>query len=887
MQIIKFLFIFLIVQVYSQSYHLMGEVSDFNQKPIYNAGVYLIKKSDSSVINFVKTNEKGLFSLKISKQNEEVLLNIVADQFMGFSKALKTVDKDLHFGIISLEKENAKTIDGVNLTSTPVKIKKDTIEYSVAHLKPKPDDKLEDLLKQLPGAEIDDDGNIVAVDGKPINKILVNGKSILGKDGKFPLKNLDASMIKKILTYTSSTKQERLSGKTPISDSITINFKGVGTKFNINAGYGSNERYNANVQLVKLREQGNFVLSGGSNNINVQSLYFGNTFSNSNIANARRDGITHYSGLGFNFSEKINDQIDIDNLSAVYNNSSTETYHKSDKTTFLPSYNLRNFSEQKSNRDNISSKLSANVEFKIDSLSYFTVSFNYNQNKLKSYSETEASSLRDEALINSNSGSVRSENNYDSFAPTFSYFKKFRKKNRSFIATIENIFSENKGDNYQFQETFFAQSPEKNEIRNQRSQNKNLRNYFGAKLEFVEPITDSSRISIIANFDFRNINNNILVNDFDETTQEFSKYNELLSNQLQQKNVFLRPEVLYQLNQKKYNFSFGFDVDFTKLDFTSLYSGQNYSLLKNYTLPGYSLVYDYKISKTKSFRIENRANFTAPSVNSLNPFVDLSNPLVTVQGNPNLKSAWINVTRMNYRSSNYTKNTTFNTGFGFNYRDNVIVNYSYYDDLGKQYKTYTNLSGDKTLSFNISYSKKYKWEKNSLRIAPNFLANYNYKKAFSNELLFTNNYYSLRPRLNLELDLKDKMNIKTYYSFSFSTSQYTDYRISKTEASAHSVNVLLSNYFFNQNLYFENNFNYNRNNNITSGFGKDSFFWASSVTYRFNKDQMRLKLSAYDLLNQRQNAMRNIGDDYIEDTEDLILRRYFMLSFIWNFKTNN
>ena len=132
---------------------------------------------------------------------------------------------------------------------------------------------------------------------------------------------------------------------------------------------------------------------------------------------------------------------------------------------------------------------------------------------------------------------------------------------------------------------------------------------------------------------------------------------------------------------------------------------------------------------------------------------DLSNPLVTVQGNPNLKSAWINVTRMNYRSSNYTKNTTFNTGFGFNYRDNVIVNYSYYDDLGKQYKTYTNLSGDKTLSFNISYSKKYKWEKNSLRIAPNFSANYNYKKAFSNELLFTNNYYSLRPRLNLEKNI--------------------------------------------------------------------------------------------------------------------------------------
>ena len=60
------------------------------------------------------------------------------------------------------------------------------------------------------------------------------------------------------------------------------------------------------MQLVKLREQGNFVLSGGSNNINVQSLYFGNTFNNSNIANVRRDGITHYSGLGFNFALKCN-----------------------------------------------------------------------------------------------------------------------------------------------------------------------------------------------------------------------------------------------------------------------------------------------------------------------------------------------------------------------------------------------------------------------------------------------------------------------------------------------------------------------------------------------------------------------------------------------------
>ena len=886
MKFIKFLFVFFISHVYSQSYHLTGEIVDVYQKPIHNAGVYLIKKSDSTVINFTKTDEKGLFNLKISKQKEELVLNIKADKFSIVAKELKGVDADYSFGKIFLEKDNEKTIDEIKLTALPV-IKKDTIEYNTSYLKPKSDDKLDDLVKQLPGAEIDDDGNIVSINGRPINKILVNGKSILGKDGKFPLKNLDASMIKKIITYTSSTKQERLSGKTPISDSITINFKGIGTKFNINAGYGSNKRYNANKQLVKLREQGNFILSGGSNNINVQSLYFGNTFNNSNIANVRRDGITHYSGLGFNFAEKINDQVDIDNLSAVYNNSSTETYHKSDKTTFLPSYNLRNFSEQKSNRDNISAKLAANVEFKIDSLSYFTVSFNYNQNKLKSYSETEASSLRDEALINSNSGNVRSENNYDSFSPTFSYFKKFRKKNRSFIATIENTFSENKGDNYQFQETFFTQSPEKNEIRNQRSQNKNLRNYFGAKLEFVEPITDSSRISIIANFDFRNINNNLLVNDFDEITQEFSKYNELLSNQLHQKNVFLRPEVLYQLNQKKYNFSFGFDVDFTKLDFTSLYSGKNYSLLKNYTLPGYSLVYDYKISKTKFFRIENSADFTVPSVNSLNPFVDLSNPLITVQGNPNLKSAWRNVTRMNFRSNNFTRNTSFNTGFSFNYRDNVMVNYSFFDDLGKQYKTYTNLSGEKSLSINTSYSKKYKWEKNSLRIAPGFSTSYNYKKAFSNELLFTNNFYSIRPRLNIELDIKDKMNVKTFYNFSYSTSHYTDYRINKTETSAHSVNVILSNYFFNQNLNFENNFRYYRNNNITSGFGKASFFLASSITYRFNKDQMRLKLSAFDLLNQRQNTMRNIGDDYIEDTEDLILKRYFMLSFIWNFKTNN
>ena len=82
MKFIKFLFVFFISHVYSQSYHLTGEIVDVYQKPIHNAGVYLIKKSDSTVINFTKTDEKGLFNLKISKQKEELVLNSLSLNYL-------------------------------------------------------------------------------------------------------------------------------------------------------------------------------------------------------------------------------------------------------------------------------------------------------------------------------------------------------------------------------------------------------------------------------------------------------------------------------------------------------------------------------------------------------------------------------------------------------------------------------------------------------------------------------------------------------------------------------------------------------------------------------------------------------------------------------------
>lgn len=885
------LLIFFALNLGAQTYIISGKVQDSEINFVENATITLLKQKDSSVINFTGTNSSGSFSLKIPKQQEPTFLQISGDRLRLFSKNYAAIEENIDLGVVKLERDLVSDIEEVQITASPVKIKKDTVEYNASYLKVDPNDKIDKLLEQIPGVETDADG-IMTVNGKPINKILINGKPLFNKDGKIAMETIPADLIKKIQITTSKTKEEEFTGRAPKSDSITVNFNideknNKGNIKNFNLGYGTDNRYDVKGLFAKFQQDRNIAVIGGSNNINVSDFSVDGFFEKNNrnrAASGRTasSGILQTSMIGVNYADKIGDNFDLDKFSLEYKDSNLETYSKTSRTTFLPDYKLNNNTERSGNSDRRIFNFDTDATIALDKLTNISVSTDFANNSSDNTNENSTFTLRDDVLLNSSNSSSRGTTVSNVFKPQVGLIRKFEKPNRSLSASISNTISESNSDVFNLQETLFYQTPDRNDFRDQLSKNTNSTNLFRANFKYFEPISDSATVSLELNYDIEKLDRELTVNDFDAGSGNYSQFNALLSNTLNQNNSMLNAGITYNLNKAKYNFRAGTNLNTSKLNVNSIYNLQNYNFEKNFLLPEYDVLLNYKFNKTTSLRISNSATYTIPQVAYLNPYIDVSDPLITIQGNPDLKSTWQNSTNINFNTMNVAKGINFYTRLGFNYTDNDIVNYSFFDDSGREFSTYENISGNKRANISTSLTKSYKWNGNKLDFSPSFSATYSYRKGFIDATEFTNNIYNFFPRFGVNLNLKDVLNLRASYGINFSSSRYTNYRIDETNTSRQNLSLRVTNYFFSKNLFFSNDFTFTKNSNIGSDFRRNSYFWNSSMNYQFLNKQMMLKLSVNDLLNQRQNATRTIGDNYVEDREELVLKRYFMLSLIVN-----
>src|SRR5690606_35670326 len=181
----------LTAHAYSQtkSFKISGRIATEEDNMSLESGtVFLQRIADSSLISYTITDKNGKFNLE-AKTNEKKAHFYVS--YVGYQTHFQIIDLDkgqINLEDISLKVSNA--LDEVLIRSTaPVTIKKDTLEFNVNSFKTKEDAVIEDLLKELPGVEVDEDGNI-KVNGKEVNKILVNGKPFFGNDPTITTKNL-------------------------------------------------------------------------------------------------------------------------------------------------------------------------------------------------------------------------------------------------------------------------------------------------------------------------------------------------------------------------------------------------------------------------------------------------------------------------------------------------------------------------------------------------------------------------------------------------------------------------------------------------------------------------------------------------------------------------
>src|SRR5438552_1799981 len=251
-----------------------------SKQPIVAATITILEKKDSSLVSFTITDNAEQFELKgIPNGEYRLLITHVGYHNSNTFFAITDENKNADLGNIIMNDIN-KVLKEVVITdeAPPVTLINDTIQYNAGSFKTQPNANVEQLLKKLPGVKVEKDGTIKA-QGEKVNRVLVDGKEFFGNDPKMASKNLPADAVDKVQVYDKQSDQAQLTGFDDGNYEKTINLKlkkdkKKGMFGKVNAGGGTNERYEAKFNLNSFKGARQFSAIGMGNNTNAEGFSF-------------------------------------------------------------------------------------------------------------------------------------------------------------------------------------------------------------------------------------------------------------------------------------------------------------------------------------------------------------------------------------------------------------------------------------------------------------------------------------------------------------------------------------------------------------------------------------------------------------------------------------
>lgn len=329
----------------------------------------MLSLPDSAYVAGVATAVKGYFTLPKVSAGKYVL----KVSYIGFKNKLLPLHlyantRTKNVGAITLETDAIMLSEAVITAEAPeVQVKEDTLVYNSSAYRTPEGAMLEELVKKLPGAEVDDDGN-VKVNGKELKKIMVNGKEFFGGDVKTGLKNLPVDMIDKLKTYDKKSDLARITGIDDGEEETVLDLtvkKGMnqGVFGNIDLAGGTEQRYMGRAMVNYFRDKTQLSLIAGANNVNGQGFSAGG----GGPRWRRNNGLTTNKELGLNFATET-EKIELGG-SARYNYRKNNSVSRGYAENFLPD-GSSSFSNSNSNSRTVNHDFNADfrLEWKPDTL---------------------------------------------------------------------------------------------------------------------------------------------------------------------------------------------------------------------------------------------------------------------------------------------------------------------------------------------------------------------------------------------------------------------------------------------------------------------------------------------------------------------------------------
>lgn len=868
-----------------------GNVVDINtQLPLEMATVYFTTVKDSTIIEYGTTDKNGDFRINMKKYDKPVFLKVNHMGYQVYYEEQKALLDSKDFGkLYLLENINALNEVIIKSEAPPITIKKDTLEFNAASYKVRPDSNVETLLKQLPGFDIDNSGK-VTVNGREVTQFLVNGKTFFDKDGAIALKNLPAEIIKKIQVSDFKTKKEELSKQESTSDYSSINItidekKNKGFFGKIIGGYGSDERYESSLILNFFKNKQKISVLASSNNINSSGFSQDEVFDNMgggrnskvNTQSSGGKGITQSNLAGVNYSDDWTK--DLEFMSSYnFTNSINKNESKSNQVSFLPKGNIITAADSKSRNENTGNNANFQLEYKINETTRLVVAPNLSETRSNSNS-TSSTASEDEngKALNESTAKSTNENTSTNFSNSINFNKAFEKKSRNFSVVFTNNNTRSDANGFNLSETIFYQDNKPNDERNQNSINKTISDAYSFELEYTEPITDSLRVRFGSDFNWASSSNDQKAFNYDPATDAYSDLNLSLSNYTTSKQNTVSPKVGVTLQKNKFTVNLNSKTSIVEYDNHSLYLNNVTDLNKRYALPFASAQVRYKFSRSKNLTFKYDYSNALPSAIQLLPVLNLTNPLNTVIGNPDLKPIEKNSAGIDFKNFDFRTRSGYSVFIKGDYYNNDVVSTSIYDDSGKRTTTYANISGTYIATVGANWSQSIKKDAHVLRYGLGINGSYSFDKGFTNAEIYEAKTTTITPKVYLTYEYGDLLVVSPSYNLSYNQANYENYSRDASSNVVHRINLQTTTYW-PENLIFGNDLGYNYNSNISGDFKKDFFLWNTSLSYGFFDKKIYAKVKVYDILNQNQSATRTISATSIRDEENTVLKRYVMFS---------
>ena len=891
----KLLFvIFLMTSIsFAQSVHFDGFIQDQQKNPLEMANIMAINNGTKAMDSYGITNDKGKFQLTLKPNTSYIIkvsyLGMKSKEFTLLTQSTNLVQNIVMDGA-GIELEGVEIV-----REMPVSIKGDTIVYNADSFKSGTEKKLEDVLKKLPGVEVNADGEI-EVEGKKVSKLMVEGKDFFDGDTKLGVKNIPADAIDKVQVLRNYNEVGALKGLENDQDNVAMNIKLKEGKKNfwfgdVTAGTGVGEvdsRYIINPKLfyyspkysinlitnfnnigeLPLTAQDYFKFTGGFRNMMKKGGSNFNVSSNdlgiSILRNNRAKEIETKFGAT-NFAYSVTKKWNISGF-GILSTSKTDLETKS-QTTILDSGNQQKRDEQTHQKNNLGL-------FKLSSSYKPNDKFQFDYDVLTKLSkQNEITNLLRESVVQNISASENIFTNKKQDPTSVN-----QDLSLYYTQSDKNIFAFEMQHLYQDENPFYNANLRtqpfnladyiSRQDRNDLNQDRFVKtNKLDAKLDYYYMVTPKSNINITLGntYSYQDFNSHIfqmLDNGTKNDLNDPANNNKVNYNF---NDAFLGFH--YKILAGKFTLTPG--VSLHTYNMKNTQSGTDYSQNFMKVLPDFFALYQIKKSETLTYNFSLSNDFT--DINQLASGYVLSDYSSLFRGNRYLENATSQVHSLRYFKYNMFNFENIFANATYTKKVDAIKTKANFEGINQSSSPYNSNLADETFSgmgnYGRSFLKNYKASVN---------ASFNWSKFnnIQNNVLATTESFSQSYTVKASTNYKNLPNIEFGYNalinkYSGSTF-YTDKPFARLD------------YFFWDSFSFVSEYEFYHYYNGNKTVDNEYDFLSASLIYQKKDSKWEYKIAATNLLNTRYLNDDSFSQFSTRVSQYTVQPRYIIFSMKYN-----